>query len=113
MVLIFADAHELLVELNVFSGRPNPHWTLAGEPLAEIVRRVRAGAPTDASPPTRLGYRGFVLRAGGERALVFDGVVSLQTANGSEVRRDEAGLEELLLAQAREHGYSDVIEAMR
>lgn len=111
--MTFADADELVVELDVFSGRPNPRWTLAGEPLAEIVRSVRAGMMTEANPPTHLGYRGFVLRGGGEQARVFGGAVHLRTVSGIEVRRDEARLEELLLAQARDHGYGEVIEAMR
>lgn len=111
--MTFADADELLVELNIFSGRPNPRWTLAGEPLAEIVRRVRMGTTTEANPPTHLGYRGFVLRAGDEQAIVFGGTIHVRTADAIEVRRDDAGLEELLLAQARDHGYGDVIETMR
>jgi hypothetical protein len=112
-VVIFADARELRVELDVFSGRPNPRWTLAGARLADVIRHLPEGAQVEAAEPTHLGYRGFVLRANGERAVVFGGVIHLRSAEGRQVRRDDSGLEDLLLAQARELGYGDVIDAIR
>jgi hypothetical protein len=113
VVVIFADARELRVELDVFSGRPNPRWTLSGPSLADVIRHLPEGARAEAAEPAHLGYRGFVLRANGERAVVFGGLIHLRSAEGREVRRDEAGLEEQLLGQAHELGYGDVIDAMR
>jgi|SRR5262245_5774353 len=52
----------MIVELDVFSGRPNPRWELDGD-SAESLRRLIGGLPptADAPPePPGLGYRGFV-----------------------------------------------------
>lgn len=52
------------VELDVFSGRPNPRWTLTPPQRDELIDQLRAGAvpllAVDAGEP-RLGYRGFIL----------------------------------------------------
>lgn len=51
----------MFVELDIFSGRPNPRWQLdapgAGR-LLELHRHLTAGARPSAEPPG-LGYRGF------------------------------------------------------
>lgn len=52
----------MLVELDIFSGRPNPRWRL-DEPDARALLRLQAGlAEADAAPaePPALGYRGFL-----------------------------------------------------
>ncbi|GAB3196619.1 hypothetical protein GCM10027062_06350 [Nocardioides hungaricus] len=50
------------VELDVFSGRPNPRWLLTPTEAAEFTQRVLDGAtpavPVDVSEGN-LGYRGF------------------------------------------------------
>lgn len=50
------------VEADVFSGRPNPRWTLDASAAGELARRL-AGLP--AGPPAEsfdgLGYRGLVV----------------------------------------------------
>jgi hypothetical protein len=47
------------VELDVFSGRPNPRWTL--DPLSSVeLSRLLSGRSGDAAPE-RLGYRGFLV----------------------------------------------------
>src|SRR5688500_12967848 len=59
------------VELDIFSGRPNPRWTLEPAEEAELIQRL-----LDRSVPTapvtisdgKLGYRGFVVRATGATA---------------------------------------------
>src|SRR6266487_2992306 len=52
------------VQLDVFSGRPNPRWTLSPRQSRELVERVqadpRAVLPRDAET-VGLGYRGFVV----------------------------------------------------
>lgn len=55
----------MLVELDLFSGRPNPRWELDArgrDHLAQLQRRLRP-ARAGADPPG-LGYRGFVWRDG-------------------------------------------------
>ncbi|MCP3137654.1 hypothetical protein [Pyxidicoccus xibeiensis] len=54
------------VELDIFSGRPNPKWTLSEREVRQLAERIRADPslllPLDADTGG-LGYRGFVLRA--------------------------------------------------
>jgi hypothetical protein len=59
------------VELDIFSGRPNPRWTLDGREEAELIERlldrtVPIVAPSDSDG--HLGYRGFIVRASGATA---------------------------------------------
>lgn len=58
------------VELGIFSGRPNPHWTLTQRGSDEMVERLKGdrlvlSKPDDADGV--LGYRGFVIRAREQR----------------------------------------------
>ncbi len=51
------------VEADVYSGRPNPRWTLAAEPGETLVRRLLA-LPAESAPgvqPNGLGYRGMIV----------------------------------------------------
>jgi hypothetical protein len=53
------------VELEIFSGRPNPTWVLEKSLQAECVSRLKAMRPALDSafpPPQGLGYRGFIVR---------------------------------------------------
>jgi len=64
------------VELDIFSGRPNPTWTLSDAGRAQFLDRLAA---LPAAPPaglrSNLGYRGFVVHlSNGPRA----GVVHVQ-----------------------------------
>lgn len=57
----------LEVELDIFSGMPNPQWTLSGEEERELIDRIKAD-PTQLSPAVTeeeqfsLGYRGLLVR---------------------------------------------------
>ena len=65
------------VELEIFSGRPNPRWTLA-EPAAREVRRLQRALPPasrrSAEPPG-LGYRGFCYADAERRCRAWRGTV--------------------------------------
>jgi len=53
----------LQVELDAFSGRPNPHWELTGREATEFAARLRKLAPSAVAPMSDgLGYRGFIVR---------------------------------------------------
>lgn len=66
---------QVQVELDVFSGRPNPTWALTGAEADDIVGRLQQVVRGQSSPgplPTPgMGYRGFVLRARRDRWRVF------------------------------------------
>lgn len=51
----------MLVELDVFSGKPNPRWELdapAAQALRQLLSRLKPSSRASAEPPG-LGYRGF------------------------------------------------------
>jgi hypothetical protein len=56
-------ASKVEVELDIFSGRPNPVWILSGVERAQFLEKLAAlpGAPP-LELATNLGYRGFIVR---------------------------------------------------
>ncbi len=114
------------IVVEVFSGRPNPAFTLedaaALDPLREAFGRMPAEAPE--SVPTagfhRLGYRGVVIENPGgvaglpRYAQVLGGVVLVRDEADSAPRylRDTESLEKRCLALADERGLiRELIEA--
>jgi hypothetical protein len=69
----------ITIELDVFSGRPNPTWTLTPVQAQELLRVLdairRDGRKRLPCEPPGLGYRGFHVRTAGgtHTATVFDG----------------------------------------
>ena len=63
------------VELDIFSGRPNPRWTLSPAEEAELIQRLLDRA-VPLAPMTisdgKLGYRGFLVRATGATATTLE-----------------------------------------
>lgn len=114
------DPGDATVTLLVFSGRPDPEWTLDAErarELAELVARVVEGETTEPAPPV-LGYRGFLVDfADAVRApahvQVGRGVVTELAGPRSRTWRDDGGVEEWLLEDARARGHAELIDAAR
>jgi hypothetical protein len=102
---------EIEVELDVFSGRPNPRWTVAGPRAAEVSRRL-PDAPVDAKPiePPGLGYRGFLLGRGLREIRVFGGVVAFGLDGTSKAWVDSLRLESYLADLATEFGYGTLVK---
>ncbi len=90
----------MTVELDVFSGRPNPRWELT-EQERQRVEKLLSGPPEEADPGTGakagLGYRGFVLTEGARRIRAGAGTA----------------LETYLAGLARERGYGGLLEDLR
>ena len=93
------------VELDVFSGRPNPRWVVPGverDSLLNMVASLReAQGPM---PSTGLGYRGFILRDGNREILVFRQLVRVRRGSDEEIYRDTVGLEKRLAQEAKRRG---------
>ena len=94
------------IELDVFSGRPNPEWTLTAAEAAEL-EAMTASLPVAAALPPPfdgLGYRGIVARNPadpGWSLVAFRDTVRVLTPEGSEVRADpDATVERWLLGTA-------------
>ena len=83
----------LRIELDIFSGRPNPEWTLTAAEAGEL-RALAAKLPLAAAAPPRfdgLGYRGIVARDPadpGWSLVAYRDTVRIDVAAGSEVRAD-------------------------
>src|SRR5882724_5553115 len=85
------------IELDVFSGRPNPRWLLS--PSQEIEWAIRLdslpnAAGQDMPEPPGLGYRGFTVRAD-KQVRVYGGLAQIDDETYLDVRRN---LEKWLLS---------------
>ncbi len=109
----------MTVELDVFSGRPNPTWTLSPEETAALAALLK-DLPRSDTPAGEggLGYRGFIIsnpgRAAGlpARIRVGGGVVTMEENGRLQFYRETHGIERWLLQQASEHGYGDLVQGM-
>jgi hypothetical protein len=90
--------------VELFSGRPDPRWTLTQtwarrvEALWDALEPVERAAP----PPPPLGYRGcLTCDPAGRRWQAYRGVVTLTSKYGRDVRDDPTrGFERLVLESA-------------
>ncbi len=103
-------ADPMEIELDVFSGRPNPTWTASPDRAALMSRDLSSQADAPAQPePGHLGYRGFIIRQGALRARVYDGHVFVTRNGTTRSFVDSTGLEAQLIDDARQRGFGDVI----
>jgi len=96
-----ADA--LHVTLGIYSGRPDPTWTLSSAEAAAVERAIEALPQTAGTPPEGgLGYHGFTVVGGGRTLTAYQGVVSAG-GSGPQVLRSDPGrtVERLLLELGR------------
>lgn len=100
----------LQIELEVYSGRPNPVWNLDPKEtaifLSQLEKLARAADVT--TTPERLGYRGFIIKSVGgfshdwEELSVGFGVIRERKGLKVKYALDEARvLERWLLESAR------------
>ncbi len=88
----------------IFSGRPDPEWTIDESILDEMEQLWAALTPADSELriPSKLGYRGFqIYRNGDEKWLVYGEMVMRTVRKQLEVRIDsDKSLEKMLLSTA-------------
>lgn len=97
------------VELEVFSGRPNPSWSLSAAEVEALAGMLQALSPAAAVPPADgLGYRGIVVTFGdggplGLRGLrAYRGLTLVDAAGATSYREDpERRVERWLLASGK------------
>ena len=103
------------VELDAFSGLPNPRWTLTASEARELGRLFgdlpEAGGIT--LPQPVLGYRGFRITSseGGavpREAYVTSGLVMVE--DQGTLYRDTRGIEAWLIARAADRGHRVQVE---
>ncbi len=101
-----AAAAEVVVEVDVFSGVPNPKWTLDADSaarLATLVSHLTPAPDGTASSDPDLGFRGFVVR-GLELTSVSGspGTDATLRVRGNEVVATIGGQQRLLTDAAHE-----------
>ena len=102
------------VELDAYSGRPNPRWELSVEEARDLSQRISDLEPArDATlPDIGLGYRGFYIdRIDGDRIFVSHGLIAfVRDGRPRAIYRDRRGAEETLQLQARSRGHGAAFE---
>lgn len=104
------------VELDIFSGMPNPTWSLTGAEaegfLAQLATLVQIPAREMSG---RLGYRGLIVtcRQDGEEQLirVHEGAVQISSAAAESFAADkDRGLERWLLTTGKPHIEGEIFQ---
>ena len=110
----------LKVELDIFSGRPNPQWDLTETEEAELLLKLRAlPIATGRCTIPQLGYRGFLLYSYHSKTSLqtwlrigFGCVIDLRNP-GYKYYEDTASIESWLIQNSIAHGHQVVVEQIR
>jgi hypothetical protein len=100
------------VELDVYSGRPNPSWQLNANEVNELEDRLNGLAESAAVEiPNHLGYRGFsIIDENNERLTVTsNGYVILHEPDGDKFYRDTKEVQLWLKRQAEARGFGNLL----
>lgn len=89
----------------IYSGRPDPEWSLDAEHLTALRRLWQGLPPAGSGPPSAppLGYRGTSVRCdSGDRWIAYRGVVTFQRGSAKPQHREDPGrrFEHAVLATA-------------
>lgn len=96
---------EVRVVLGIYSGRPDPEWTLTGAEVAALDRAIAALPDASGTPQAGdLGYHGFTVTRPGSTFVAYLGTVA-PAGNGPRAFKLDRGLvvERLLLETGRPH----------
>jgi hypothetical protein len=107
-----------VVTLNIYSGRPNPTWTLSPESTRELVEKVEALPATDTLParPDGLGYRGLTVNlARPPMRIVVGGGSVARTSGGATTNLADTNraFERWLLDTGAKSGAASAVENAR
>lgn len=112
------DKIAMIVEFDIFSGKPNPTWHLSAEQVKELLDALHGLPPADEPvPESGLGYRGFFLSNPSSaegvtpHIRIYAGIVTM-TDDGVRSYRDVHGIERQLLRQASQHGYEAIADGL-
>lgn len=98
------------IELDIFSGRPNPTWTVGTEEIAPFLP-AGEGARAEPIEPPGLGYRGFLItyvpaETGEPVSIwVYSSRITIGEPGQERTYLDVLGLEGWLLGNATSRGY--------
>lgn len=106
------------VELDIFSGLPNPTWVLTDAEADSFVNQLAALAPASAAELSgNLGYRGFIVQVtqetGTQLIHIQTGLVRLSTdATIVYVSDEDRKLERWLLNTGKPHLKDEIYEVV-
>lgn len=107
---------KIAVELDVFSGRPNPGWVLENKDAEELNRLLQnLPARKTSAPAEGLGYRGFIVTihdGGKEEVLHVYADMIITGTDRVKILEDKNGVEQRLLKMAREKGLGDTLDML-
>ncbi len=107
-------APQMEIELDAFSGRPNPKWLASPEHAASLSRALSSLPEAPSQPePSHLGYRGFIIRYESQQARVYRGHLVVTAAGTTRTFADSARIEEQLIAAASQRGFGDIVTALQ
>jgi hypothetical protein len=100
------------IELDAFSGRPNPRWRLTSteqrtlqDKLSDLPATMRTRVPAG-----QLGYRGFYIHDQKVRIQIAADLIVVSRADSAHrIFEDRHGAEQFLLTLAKQRGYGAVI----
>jgi hypothetical protein len=101
----FAETAPALAGIRIFSGRPDPTWSLASDRLDTLRTIWQELEPCEAAPAAhpRLGYSGCFAIAGADRWDSEGDLVMMTSANRQETRVDQQRrIERAILTSAPE-----------
>lgn len=96
---------EVRVVLGIYSGRPDPEWTLTGSEVVALDRTIAALPDASGTPQAGgLGYHGFTVTRPGSTIVAYLGTLA-PPGNGPRAFKLDRGLvvERLLLESGRPH----------
>ena len=96
-------ARQIEVELDIFSGRPNPSWRLSAENATLFEQKLAAlPAAETGRIANPLGYRGFIVKSGDMTVKVQNGTVQVVRAESATYHQDPGrALERWLLSTGK------------
>lgn len=103
------------VALGLYSGRPDPEWTLTAEQVAALDEALTALPDSTGSPPAGgLGYHGFTIMRPGSTLVAYLGAVA-PPGNGPRTMKADPtrSIERYLLETSRAHVTADDYEAAK
>ena len=113
--LVQAQMTPVTVEIDIFSGMPNPEWTLSEPDAAVFLDKLSGLQRLEARPrSSKLGYRGMAVRTGtGGGMYVQRGVIERNVGATTTFLLDpERSLERWLIGTGRKFLSPAVLEAI-
>jgi hypothetical protein len=107
------ESMKINIELDVFSGRPNPSWVIEDKEAEELSKLLQ-NLPISPKPiPVgELGYRGFVVTINEKEIYRIYATVVFKETEPKQVLLDKNHVEQLLLNMANEKGYGSILESL-